>query len=341
MSAPEIDFVITWVDGNDQAWQGEKKKYLPPSEVDDAPERYRDWDLLPYWFRGVEQYAPWARRIHFITWGHIPDWLNTDHPKLRIVNHRDYIPEEYLPTFNSNVIEMHMHRIKDLSEHFVYFNDDMILINKVKPQDYFVDGKPCDMLAFQPVVANPANPVMSHIYLNNALVLSKYYDKRQNVKKQPFSYFKAGYPPLYFFYNMLELFFPLFTGFYTVHGAFPLCKSTLCEIWQKEEERLCSFSRQRFRSNEDVSLYLVREWQKLSGAFHAKNITRNFGYFNVSNENHKLIQAIEKKKVSTVCINDANEHIDFQRAKAEILQALQKIMPVPSSFERQAAVKNR
>ena len=39
------------------------------AEQDDRKERYRDWDLLRYWFRGVERFAPWVRRIHFVTWG--------------------------------------------------------------------------------------------------------------------------------------------------------------------------------------------------------------------------------------------------------------------------------
>lgn len=92
----EIDFVITWVDGSDDRWQKEKqetRKHLGiVADVDDRKERYRDWDNLQYWFRGVEKYAPWVRKIHFVTWGHLPKWLNTDHPKLRVVNHEDFIP---------------------------------------------------------------------------------------------------------------------------------------------------------------------------------------------------------------------------------------------------------
>ena len=63
-----IDFVITWVDGSDPAWQQEKRKTLEAcglkSAADDRKERYRDWDNLQYWFRGVEQFAPWVRKVH-------------------------------------------------------------------------------------------------------------------------------------------------------------------------------------------------------------------------------------------------------------------------------------
>ncbi len=329
-----IDFVITWVDGDDPAWQREKARYSPAKDADARPERYRDWGLLPYWFRGVEKFAPWAGKIYFVTWGHLPGWLNTEHPKLRVVNHRDYIPEEYLPTFNSRVIEMHLHRIETLSENFVYFNDDMLLTAPTAPEDYFIDGKPCDLLAFQPVVANPANPSMSHEFLNISLMLSKYFDKRQNVRRHPGNYFHIGYPPLYFFYNLLELAFPLYTGFYTPHGPFPFCKSAFETIWQKEGDYLGEFSAHRFRSNEDVGPYLVREWQKLSGEFHPKNVLRDLRYFNVSDDNQKLCRTIEKQKAKCVCINDANHAIDFAAAKEQIRRSFEKILPEKSAFER-------
>jgi len=74
----------------------------------------------------VEQFAPWVRKIHFVTCGQKPEWLNADHPKLSLVNHSDYIPQQFLPTFNSSLIEIYLHRIPDLTEHFVYFNDDFL-----------------------------------------------------------------------------------------------------------------------------------------------------------------------------------------------------------------------
>lgn len=74
----EIDFVIAWVDGNDPEWRKEKQKYLAEflgeeALIDQGDYRYRDWDILHYWFRAVEKYAPWVRKIHFVTCGQIPD----------------------------------------------------------------------------------------------------------------------------------------------------------------------------------------------------------------------------------------------------------------------------
>lgn len=340
-----IDFVITWVDGGDDAWRSEKRRFaieLRPDWAegekcagnDDSEERYRDWDNLRYWFRGVEKYAPWVRKIHFVTCGHLPDWLLTSHPKLHIVRHEDYIPKKYLPTFNSHTIEWHLHKIKGLSEQFVYFNDDIFLLRAVLENDFFEGGLPCDMLAFQPVVANPDNPVMSHIFLNNSIVLSKYFTKRENVKMQIGNYLKPGYPPLYFFYNIMELAFPLFTGFYTVHGPSPFLKRTFDLLWEREGALLDATCSHRFRNEADVNQYLVREWQKLTGNFKAKNITGHFRYFDVASDNPKLVDTILRQRADIICINDANKPIDFAHAKRQIIEAFEKIFPEKSSFEK-------
>ena len=111
----KIDFVISWVDGNDKEWQKEREKYIVENNNDNSDVRYRNWDNLKYWFRGVEKFAPFVNKIYFITYGHLPEWLNVNNPKLVIVNHKDYIPEKYLPTFNSHTIELNLHRIKGLS----------------------------------------------------------------------------------------------------------------------------------------------------------------------------------------------------------------------------------
>ena len=85
----------------------------------------------------VERHAPWVNNIYLITNGQRPKWLNVNHPKLKWVRHEEFIPEEYLPTFNSSAIEMNIHRIDGLSENFVLFNDDMYLIQDVKYSDFF------------------------------------------------------------------------------------------------------------------------------------------------------------------------------------------------------------
>lgn len=93
-----IDFVITWVDGSDPLWfrqkQNAKKKQGVSVDIDDRIERYRDWEILKYLFRSIENFAPWVNNVYFVTCGHLPAWLNTECPKLQIVSHKDFIPEK-------------------------------------------------------------------------------------------------------------------------------------------------------------------------------------------------------------------------------------------------------
>ena len=333
----EIDFVIAWVDGADPAWRRERDVYAGNkgrSAASSGDARYRDWELLRFWFRGVERFAPWVRRIHFVTWGHLPEWLDTANPKLAVVNHRDFIPQEYLPTFSSHPIELNFHRIPGISEQFVYFNDDVFLLRPVKDTDFFKNGKPKDMLALQPVVANREDDMMPYIYLNNAMLLAKYFDKRENMKKQPGAYFHPGYPFLYFGYNLLEMAFPRFTGFYTVHGPSPLLKSTYETVWRLEPEWLDRTCRNRFRSRDDISQYALREWQKLSGNFKPCNAARFCRYFDIDTENKELLRTITGRKASAACVNDSVGFADFERVRQEIQQAFERILPEKSSFER-------
>ncbi len=186
--ANDIDVVITWVDDNDVKWRNERAKYLigdnSVKEVTKEDMRFRNWDNLQYVFRGIEKYMPWVRKIHFVTYGHLPKWLNTDNPKLNIVRHEDFMPKEYLPSFNGCAIALNMHRIPGLSEQFIYFNDDMFVIKPTKPEDFFKNGIPCDMacLSPQPVFRN----MVVNIETNNLEIINDHFtinDVKYNKRK--------------------------------------------------------------------------------------------------------------------------------------------------------------
>lgn len=164
----KIDAVVLWVDNQDVEWQQQKQKYQAiESDLPDAGEnRYRDWGIFQYWFRGIEINAPWVNKVYLVTCGHVPEWLNLKHPKLVIVNHADFMPREYLPTFNANSIELNIHRIKGLSEKFIYFNDDMFIMNKTKKEDFFVDGKPCLVAGLDLVVPEVGVSCGDYLKLN-------------------------------------------------------------------------------------------------------------------------------------------------------------------------------
>ena len=118
MKEIQIDFVVTWLDSSDPEWQKSLAIYSHKSTGHKEKARFRSTDFFLYWFRAVERYAPWVHKVYLVTNGKFPDWINKDCPKLELVKHADFIPTEYLPTFNCRTIEMHLHNIKGLLEHF-------------------------------------------------------------------------------------------------------------------------------------------------------------------------------------------------------------------------------
>lgn len=270
MNNTPIDFVIIWVDGNDPEWQAEKAKYAPPSDSDDRTERYRDWGLLPYWFRGVEKFASWVNKIHFVTWGHIPKWLNTEHPKLNIVRHKDYIPEKYLPTFSSHPIELNLHRIKGLSENFVYFNDDTFIISPVSENVFFKNGLPCDSAVLNVHCYSPELPIQM-IAINDTGIINKHYKIKDTIKSAPMKWFNPLYGKL-LFRNFALMSCPRFPGFYQHHLPSAIKKFTIEEVWNAEQDILDKTCMNKFRSPYDVNQWLFREWQLAGNNFHSQPV---------------------------------------------------------------------
>ena len=141
----DIDAVYLWVDGNDPAHRALRRQYATTDKASkhyDGENRWHNNGELRYSLRSLAMFAPWIRRVHIVTNGQVPPWLNIDNPKVRLVTHQQiYRWPEHLPTFNSRSIETHLHRIPDLAEHFLSFNDDMFLGAPCQPTTFFtVDG---------------------------------------------------------------------------------------------------------------------------------------------------------------------------------------------------------
>lgn len=169
ISAPSIDVVYTWVDGNDPEWRALKELYLIATlrkAIADSSGDYEDSEIrrtflatmaamfdaatqnrfvdnqeLRYSLRALYEYAPFVNHIYIVTMGQRPHWL-ADHPKITIIDHKQIFKNQSdLPTFNSHAIECNLHRIPGLGEYFLYFNDDVFLGAPVTPEDFFVNDK--------------------------------------------------------------------------------------------------------------------------------------------------------------------------------------------------------
>ncbi len=325
----KIDFVLTWVDGDDPEWKKEKNKY---SDATGDENRYRDWGTLKYWFRGIEKYASWVNRIHFVTCGHLPNWLNVDHPKLNVVKHSDYIPKEYLPTFSSHPIELNFHRIADLTERFVYFNDDMFIINPVKVEDFFVNDLPCDMGVLYPLSANPVSVEFDHIMLNCSEVFLRNFDFENVYKKDYYKWVNVKYGK-HLIKTMLMRRFPCFSQIMMTHQPSSIMKQTMIEVWEKEGLLLDEVCKNRFRSKNDINQYIFRYWSLGKGEFFPYNIINRGSYVEVGRSELNYDRIILKEKKKLLCLNDVSMDIDYNMESKRMTKAFEIKFPQKSAFE--------
>ena len=336
-----IDFIITWVDGNDPEWQAEKAQYKG-IKGDSRANRYRDWDTLRYWFRGVEKFAPWVNNIFFVTWGHLPSWLNTDNPKLKIINHKDYIPEEWLPTFSSRTIDMNFHRIEELSEHFVYFNDDMFIIRPVERKEFFDKGLPVDAAVLN-VIAPTGSDKNGSKLTGDSLYTSVFYDtcvinrnfnKKNVIKNNRSKWFSLKYRKQLIKNYMLNT-WNYFTGFKVVHLPYSYLKQTYKEVWEKEPEILSLACEHRFRKATDVNHFVFSYWQFAEGNFMPRDLSVGslMTICNDETQNKSIYDTICNQTKKFICVNDQFSGDNYDEVNQNLVNSFEAILPEKSSFE--------
>lgn len=143
-----IDIVYTWVDSDDAKFNEERIRFQNLSTSETLQKkaestdiaRFQSRDELKYSIRSVMKYAPWVNHIYIVTNGQVPKWLDTDNTKVTVIPHSEIIDSQFLPTFNSHVIESALYKIPGLSEHFIYFNDDVMLTRDLNPSYFFTSS---------------------------------------------------------------------------------------------------------------------------------------------------------------------------------------------------------
>lgn len=324
----KIDFVLLWVDGNDPKWLAEKNEWNP-NYTPESVIRFRDWDNLQYWFRGVEKFAPWVNRVHFVTCGHLPKFLNTEHPKLHIVKHSDFLQSDVLPTFNCNPLELNLHKIPGLSEQFVYFNDDMFLLKNVRPEFFFKKGLPCDRAIFNALIPN-GEPLFS-LRANNMALVNKNFSKKKCLKQNFRKYFSLKYGAN-LYRNVALIPWGQFTGFYDDHLPIAHTKALVEEIWKTERETLENTTTHKFRQNDDVTNWLFRYWRFAKGCFVPCKSRGRFMEISESSMT-EIEDVILNQREAMVCLNDSDPNMDFEKLKNELVKIFDKVLPNKSTFE--------
>ena len=326
-----IDIVLTWVDQNDPEWQAEKNKYDPDGTNPEGGDvRYRDWDNLQYVFRGIERFMPWVHRVFFVTMGHLPVWLNTAYPRLRIVKHSDFIPRKYLPTFNSNTIDLNIFRIQDLSERFIFFNDDTFVIKPVKEADFFTKGRPRDMACISPQPIARDN--IRNIVINNLEILNDHFTI-EDIRKNKWKWMDIRNYGMFALRSFLFMRFSSIIGIFEPHIPISFLRSTFEELWTIEEQAFDETCQNKFRTKLDINIWLARYWQLLSAQFEPRS--RYFGKLICAADTQGVKDVLGSSKYKMVCIND-DESVSadaFPAIKSIVNRELEKILPDPCGFE--------
>ena len=324
-----IDFVVTWVDGSDQDWLSKKRVYSG-NELKgmNSLTGFRDWGTLKYWFRGVEKFAPWVNKVYLVTANQKPDWINLNNPKLVLVSHDDYMPKAALPVFNSNAIEALLYKIPNLSEQFVYFNDDMFLINPTSSSDFFYKDKPKDIAVFYPIKQQKNGT--AHFQVNNMDIINKYFSKKDILKNSTVLSRKYGLDNLRTLSQLICKFIP---GFFETHMPNSFLKSTFEEVWTREYDILLKTVYSKFRSDTNTNQWLFRDWQLAGGNFSPRN-NRKFGkYMDLTDNNEKVWEIMQRSKYKVLCINDVSVLNDPESVRKELINSFETILPTKSSFE--------
>ena len=339
----DIDFVVLWVDSNDPQWEKSYTRFKAISSgVDEnsiLPARFRDMGIFKYWFRSVEAYAPWVRKIHLVTCGQVPDWLNVDHEKINIVKHTDIMDEKSLPTFSSRAIEVNIHKIKGLSDKFVLFNDDMMLNAKISPEFYFHNNLPNDFLIECRVSPTSIKDVVfNSTLMTNVSVVNTFFRRESVIRKNAVKYYNLKYGR-YLQKNVHARKNKLFNGFLGKHLPQPFLKSTFEEVWGLKEIKglLSRTTDSKFREGCSLNQYVFRYWQLVKGDFAPCNPKRKGVCYHLNGDKKQLTKAIKDltSDQPQICLNDCffdDKTFDYACDKISAILAFK--LGETSSFEQ-------
>ena len=319
-----VDLVYCWVDGQDPVWR-EKKRYWQKQMGKALDEqvicegRYIDNEELRFSLRSAEKYAPWLNKIYIVTDNQIPKWLDTSNPKIQVVFHKDFIPEENLPLFNSEAIEVYLANIPNLSEHFLYANDDMYIGRYINKHFFFLpDAYPIVRLKHQ----------VSQRYIETSMYSRAIIHQQENFKEK----FNKYYP------------------YAPHHNIDAYKKEDYTACLKAFENRFKTTGTHKFRTENDMQRVIFSYYAlfKKHGAlkyysrvdrfisigrrlyYKAKNRIQTDSV-TISMRNKNPYRVLNKYNPFLFCTNDGEGITNFDRRRMRIF--LEETFPEKSSFE--------
>lgn len=307
-----IDAVYTWVDGNDPEWNAAREARLAQlsgtalTRQSSGRARFISRDELRYSLRSLHLFAPWIRRIHLVTAGQVPGWL-VEHPQVNVVDHRDILPADALPTFNSHAIESSLHKIPGLAEHFLYLNDDFLLARPQQPQRFF------DTAGHTAVFLSGGN-----LGLDDMPGAAPWLKAAWNNRR------------------LLRETFGVVSTHSLQHAPYAHRTSVLEEIERRFPEEIARTARSPFRSDDDISLLssFAQHYGLMTGT--AVLGSPETTYVNISaNDVVRRLRALKDRDRDFICFGDHHDHALHPAALQEVLEEFYSFyLPVRAPWEK-------
>jgi hypothetical protein len=319
-----VDVVYLWVNGNDDLWRSKRHAAAqtahPQAAQDlaiygDVEGRYRDNEELRFSLRALEKFFPEHGHIYIVTDNQVPAWLAAL-DQVTIVDHRELIPAQSLPTFDSGHIESYIHRIPGLSERFFYFNDDVFFGAPVKLDDWFWSGGVYVAWSDDPVVSN--EPLRRDATsLENACRLSDQWMQANSSPSRDLAYQHT--------YRTFA------------HAPRPMRKSMLLELEVVAPDLFERVRSTVFRSWDCPTIIsdFVLRWALAQGVAKVREYPHAYvstGDANADTQLTRLSQAFGE--LAFFCINDTTDNAQADDPRlSQLRQALQGMLPDASVFE--------
>lgn len=293
-----IDAIIPYVDGSDPYWIKDFSKAT--GQYNTNTPRFRSWGTLKYLMRGIATDMSFIDRIVLIVAreSQIPSWINRDN--VRIVLHKDFIPKEFLPTFNSCTIESFLYRIPDLSEKFIYFNDDMFPINKLELTHFFEGDTPC----------------------------IKFNIKYKHLKSVFRRQCRGSLNMIASYLNLPA--YPMDSLLMPEHSLSSMLKSSIDLVGNKCEKQLCN-SITLLRHPKNLNQYIYLYYHYFTEKYVDSKI--NYYYTELNIDMSLLKDLILGTKFHVICINDSDKTVDYKKTKQNILTIFEEKFPNKCKYE--------
>ena len=291
-----MDALVTYVNGLDPLWREDYERTVGKSLLE---KRFRDWGTLRYLFRGIEAFMPFIDRIHLVVAreSQVPEWV--DRAAVNVVLHSDIMPADKLPTFNSSMIEMFLHRTPSLSERFIYFNDDIFPVAQCSETDFFENGKPVKRFS------------RNLLYFGKFRNMTKHCDAltRKVLGMKPSPWYVRPQ-----------------------HTVSPMLKSECESMFSKAETEIMA-SLSPLRNKDDLNQYLFLDYIYYQG----KAVNRRISNRHFSLAAHSIESVCSFLRHPTeklVCINDVSMPNDkYLNYRKLLLDTFESILPEKSKYE--------